>query len=49
VPGKEVQADYDADPVRPRQSGHYRRRQLFALTLGQSRESAQLLVFCLKG
>src|SRR6267378_3921529 len=45
--GEEAQVDYGSGPmVRDSQSGKYRRTRLFVLTLGYSRKSVRLLVWC---
>jgi transposase len=45
--GEEAQVDYGSGPmVRDPQSGKYRRTRLFVLTLGYSRKSVRLLVWC---
>ncbi|MGA2436652.1 MAG: IS21 family transposase [Bryobacteraceae bacterium] len=45
--GEEAQVDYGTGPmVRDPRSGKYRRTRLFVFTLGYSRKSIRLLVFC---
>jgi hypothetical protein len=45
-PGEEAQVDYGSGPmVRDPQTGKYRRRRLFVLTLGSSRKSVRFLAF----
>jgi transposase len=47
APGEEAQVDYGSGPmVRDPHTGKYRRTRLFVLTLGHSRKSVRLLVFC---
>jgi hypothetical protein len=47
APGEEAQVDYGTGPmVRDPQSNKYRRTRLFVMTLGFSRKSVRLLVFC---
>jgi transposase len=46
APGEEAQVDYGTGPMlRDPQTGKYRRKRLFVLTLGHSRKSVRLLVF----
>ena len=45
--GEEAQVDYGDGPmVRDPNTGKYRRMRMFVMTLGHSRKSVRLLVFC---